>query len=68
MDEPAKPDEDPRHSRFISLALLGCAIVAASFAGAFAWYFRDWSLTGFFLAVSVGAAGIAAVLWPDSRG
>jgi high-affinity Fe2+/Pb2+ permease len=66
MNEPARPEE--RQSRVIPLALLACAAVAIAFSVAFAWYFRDWSLTGFFLAVSVGAAGIAAVLWPDRRG
>jgi hypothetical protein len=58
---------DGLDSRGTSAILALCSALALLMAGGFAWILRDLSLTGFFLAVSIGAAAFAALFWPDNR-
>lgn len=72
FDGPASRDRSqvppyPARGRGASAILALCSAVALLMAGAFAWILRDLSLTGFFLAVSIGAAAFAALFWPDDR-
>jgi len=47
-----------------SRILMAFSVLAAILSATIAWLFRDWSLTGFFLAVSIAAAGMAAAVMP----